>query len=275
MPKSVLITGCSAGGIGHALARSFASRGLTVFATARNPSSMVDLEQLPNVHLLSLNVTSTASVAMAVAAVKEKTGSLHYVVNNAGMGHYLPALDTDIEEAKKVMDVNFWGQLRVSQGFAPLLIASKGTIVNIGSIAAFMNRPYNCIYTASKAGGHALGEILRLELAPFGVKVLTVITGCIGTALHDKILPPKLIDGSIYSSLGGKLEDIANTKDPTDQDPESYAEGVVEDVLAGKTGKVWHGKNSSLIKYGHVLLPQFYIDYNMTSNSGLETLRKP
>jgi 1-acylglycerone phosphate reductase len=142
MSKSVLITGCSTGGIGHALALSFQKRGLTVFASARNVASMSSLSDLPNVHLIPLDVTSTSSINEAFAIVKTKTGGkLDYLVNNAGRGYSMPALDVDIEEGKRLFDTNFWGVLRMVQAFTPLLFAAKGTVVNIGSIVAYLHCP--------------------------------------------------------------------------------------------------------------------------------------
>lgn len=142
-PKSVLITGCSAGGIGFALALAFQQRGLYVFATARTLSKMAELEKLPNVTLLSLDVTSSSSIAAAVDAVRTKTGgTLDYLVNNSGGGLFMPILDTDVDEARRMFEVNIFGVLAVTQAFAPLVIAAKGTVVNNSSIAGCLYPPF-------------------------------------------------------------------------------------------------------------------------------------
>lgn len=141
-PQSVLITGCSAGGIGHALALAFQERGLTVFATARSPSKMKDLGSLPNVHLLALDVVSPDSVAAAAKQVEVKTGGrLDYLVNNAGAQYAMPVLDLDIGKAVDLFEVNYWGAVRMVQAFSPMLIAAKGTILNVGSAAGLLNLP--------------------------------------------------------------------------------------------------------------------------------------
>jgi 1-acylglycerone phosphate reductase len=144
MPKqSVLITGCSEGGIGYALAREFQSRGLHVFATARNPAKMAALENLPDVTLLALDVTSASSIAGAVEVVKTRTnGRLTYLVNNSGSQYLSPILDTNIEMAKDMYEVNLWGVLRVIQAFAPLIIEDHGSIINIASIAGCLYPPW-------------------------------------------------------------------------------------------------------------------------------------
>jgi 1-acylglycerone phosphate reductase len=94
MTKSVLVTGCSTG-IGFSLARAFQKQGLTVFATARKPSTLDTLSSLKNVHILALDVTSDASVCNTFEQVRSITGGrLDYLINNAGVGIDLPALDT-------------------------------------------------------------------------------------------------------------------------------------------------------------------------------------
>lgn len=142
--KSVLVTGCSAGGIGYALAEQFQKRGLTVFATARNVSKMDGLKNLPNTILVSLDVTSPSDIDAAVARVKAYTGgTLDYLVNNSGQSLHMPTLDQDIESAKDMFEVNFWGVFRMIKAFAPLLIEAKGTVVNIGSINGHIHPPFS------------------------------------------------------------------------------------------------------------------------------------
>jgi len=141
--KSVLITGCSEGGIGFALAKEFQLRGLHVFATARSTAKMAGLEGLTDVTLLSLDVTSKSSIDAAVAAVSAATGGkLDYLVNNAGTQYVMPLLDADIQKAKDLYEVNVWGVVAMVQAFAPLVIASKGSIINIASIVGLMSTPW-------------------------------------------------------------------------------------------------------------------------------------
>ena len=142
-PKCVLITGCSAGGIGSALVVAFQARGLSVFATGRDLSKLSHLKELPNVTLLPLSPTSAESVEAAVEKIKAITGSkLDYLVNNAGQTIIMPTLDFDIETAKNMYDINVWGTVRVTQAFSDLIIAAKGTIVNICSISTSVNTPW-------------------------------------------------------------------------------------------------------------------------------------
>ena len=141
--KSVVITGCSAGGIGYALVEEFQRRDFHVFATARDPSKMSELSKTPNVTLLSLDPTSTASVDAALESVRAQTGgTLDFLVNNAGQTIIMPTLDFELETARKMYDINVWGMVRVTQGFAPLLIAAKGTLVSISSISTSVITPW-------------------------------------------------------------------------------------------------------------------------------------
>lgn len=143
-PKSVLITGCSDGGIGSALALAFQQQGgFHVFATARNPAKMAALKDLENVTLLTLDVTDSAQIKEAVDAVRTATGgTLDYLINNAAIAHFRPILDENIEETKRLFDTNVWSPLAVTQAFSPLIIKAKGDFVFITSIAGYGNTPW-------------------------------------------------------------------------------------------------------------------------------------
>lgn len=141
--KTVLITGCSDGGIGAAAARAFQENGYHVFATARTTSKMSSLSKLSNVTTLGLDVTNEPSISNAVKAVADKTGGkLDVLCNNAGAPLMMPALDTTLEKAKRMFDVNLWGVVAVTNAFAPLVIEAKGTIATTGSIAGEINIPF-------------------------------------------------------------------------------------------------------------------------------------
>lgn len=138
--KTVLITGCSAGGIGWAMAKNFHQRGFYVFATARNPSKTAELADRSDIEVLELDVTIPKNIAQCKEIVAKRTGgSLDVLVNNAGVEFNSPLLDTDIAEAKRLYDVNVWGPLAMVQAFAPLLIEAKGVVFNQSSIDGVLN----------------------------------------------------------------------------------------------------------------------------------------
>jgi len=134
---TVLITGCSDGGLGAALAEAFARRGFHVLATLRDPSKAPVLASRPGlIDVLPLDVTDTTSIASCAVAVATKTGGLlDVLVNNAGSMFIMPLLDTDVAESKRLFDVNVWGMLAVTQAFASMLVRSRGVVLNIASIA--------------------------------------------------------------------------------------------------------------------------------------------
>jgi 1-acylglycerone phosphate reductase len=148
--RTVLITGCSEGGIGFALAQEFHRQGVRVFATARNLGKVEHL-RAAGLEVIQLDVVDQATIHSAVEAVSQLTGgTLDILVNNAGGGYQMPLLDADLDEARRLFDVNLWGVLAVTQAFAPLLVAaaaagSKPRIVNIGSVASRVGVPWQGI----------------------------------------------------------------------------------------------------------------------------------
>lgn len=142
--KSVLITGCSAGGIGAGLAEAFHQKGYHVFVTLRSPSKTPpSLCEAPHVTILTLDVLSEESIAAAVKRVTAETGGrLDVLVNNSGQNLVLPALDTSIEDARKLFDLNFFAPLAMIKAFAPLLIEARGCVVNQSSAGGYMNIPF-------------------------------------------------------------------------------------------------------------------------------------
>ena len=168
--ESVLITGCSDGGIGSGLALIFQERGYHVFATARNLDKTSALQGLPNVTLLTLEVTDKRHIRAAKDAVSAQTGgTLSYLINNAGRNHFMPLLDEDIDAAKRIFEINVWGPLAITQAFAPLLIKAQGTLVNITSIAGHGAVPTlgkNPNYSEIKDPNSILRILWRFQVLP-------------------------------------------------------------------------------------------------------------
>ncbi|KAF2183964.1 NAD(P)-binding protein [Zopfia rhizophila CBS 207.26] len=250
--KSVLITGCSAGGIGSSIAFSFAKRGLSVFATARNASKIdPKLSALDNVEVLTLDATSPSSISAAAQAVSHRTGGkLDYLVNSAGSGLVCPFLDTDLQKARELFDVNFWGVLQCIQVFKEQLIAAKGTIVNVSSVSGVAPNPYESIYNASKAALTHFDSTICLELAPLGVNVVSLITGMIKSNWYSNSVPQiELPKDSYYHPVIESIRDgmtkMDNKKKGTNVDV--FGESVVKDVLGGKKGIVWKGALSRTV----------------------------
>ncbi|KAJ9130080.1 Short-chain dehydrogenase/reductase [Coniochaeta hoffmannii] len=275
--KTVLITGCSEGGIGDALAREFRARGVTVFATARSVSKMSTLEPL-GVHTLELDVTSEPSIAAAVEAVRAATdGHLDILINNAGVNHVQPFLDTGLADMRRVFDTNVIGVLAVTQALAPLLIASRGVVATIGSVNAVFNPPYQVAYNASKAAVLAVGDSLRVELAPFGVRVVTVVTGSVRSKLFDNAdaacrVPPD----SLYYPLKDRIEKRDFLDNARWTDTEAYARQVVSDLLKEKPSPVlWRASFSFVARLLDTIAWPGMLDKTYLKHTGLATLKAP
>ncbi|KAH8678828.1 putative short-chain dehydrogenase/reductase [Tricladium varicosporioides] len=249
--KTVLITGSSEGGIGDSLAKTFHAKGLRVFATARNLKKVEHLKSL-GIEVLELDVVDSESIKRTVETITSLTGgTLDILVNNSGSGYNLPLLDSDINIAKNMFNVNVFAVIEVTKAFAPLLIASKGTIVNIGSIVGYFPFPWQGYYNASKAAVNLLTDQLRIELSPFGVKAINVVTGVVRTKFFENIAtPPHLPANSLYMPAKEEMEDVmANTEVKNDAiDVDVYAEQVVSNVLKSNPKKIhWVGGNSFMI----------------------------
>lgn len=140
LKKTVLITGCSTGGVGWAMAKDFHERGYYVFATVRNPSKTGELTGLKDMEVLKLDVAVNESIAQCMQVVSKRTGGkLDVLVNNAGVEFNSPLLDTDLNEARRLYDVNVWGLLAMVQAFSPLIVEAKGVIYNQSSIDGALN----------------------------------------------------------------------------------------------------------------------------------------
>ncbi|KAK7852489.1 retinol dehydrogenase 8 [Quercus suber] len=130
----VLITGCSAGGIGYALARAFAAKNCQVVATSRSKVSMGDLEQDPRFFLQELDVLSHDSVQRVVSTVVEKYGHIDVLVNNAGVQCVGPLAEIPLSALQRTFDTNLYGPMRLVQAVVPHMASRrKGKIVNVGS----------------------------------------------------------------------------------------------------------------------------------------------
>jgi NAD(P)-dependent dehydrogenase (short-subunit alcohol dehydrogenase family) len=178
-PQTVLITGCSSG-IGRATAERLARAGWTVYATARRPESIADLEAA-GCKLLALDVTDSESMASAVKEV-EAAGGLDALVNNAGYGLHGAIETTSLEDARKQFDTNFFGLVELTQMVLPgMRERCNGRIVNMSSMGGKLTFPGGGFYHASKHALEAFSDALRFELAGFGINVVVIEPGLIKT----------------------------------------------------------------------------------------------
>lgn len=187
----VLITGASSG-IGHALARRFAARGWTVFASMRSPEKGEALraearERGWSVHTPRLDVRDDDSVARAMAALLAETGGrLDVLVNNAAYYLFGPLEETSPDELRAQLETNVVGVHRVTRAALPAMRAARrGRIVVLGSLSGLVTLPVVGPYHASKWALEAWAESLRYEVSPLGIEVVLIEPGPFKTALHD------------------------------------------------------------------------------------------
>jgi NAD(P)-dependent dehydrogenase (short-subunit alcohol dehydrogenase family) len=180
----VLITGCSTG-IGRATAVRLARKGHIVFATARRPESIADLAGA-NCRTLQLDVTDEGSMQRAVSAVEAEFGVVAALVNNAGYGQEGAFEDTPMDEVRRQFETNVFGLVRMCQLVLPAMRTKRfGRIVNISSVGGKVTLPGGAFYHATKHAVEALSDVLRFEVANFGVGVSIVEPGLIKTAFGD------------------------------------------------------------------------------------------
>ena len=175
-----LITGCSSG-IGRALADSFKGAGYEVWATARKPE---DVAQLTAAGFIArqLDVNDAGALEQLSDAINRRSGGLDVLINNAGYGAMGPLLDGGVEAMRRQFETNVFAVVGVTRALFPVLRRSRGLVVNVGSVSGVLVTPFAGAYCASKAAVHALSDVLRLELAPFGVRVMEVQPGAIASS---------------------------------------------------------------------------------------------
>ncbi|RHW22140.1 SDR family oxidoreductase [Pseudomonas jilinensis] len=191
-----LITGCSTG-IGQALANVCLDEGYQVWATARRPETLAPLVERGAI-AVELDVNDASQINACAERLRQQAGRLDLLINNAGYGAMGPVLDADRDTLLKQFDTNVFAPIQLVRATADLLREAKGLIVNIGSVSGVTTTPFSGVYCASKAALHALSDALRLELHPFGIKVLTVQPGAIASDFGNNATAAITMDESSW-----------------------------------------------------------------------------
>ena len=178
--RVVLIVGASSG-IGYHCAIHLHNLGYRVFGTSRRANQLaasVPSDERYPFRLIQMDVDDEASVAAGVGKLLQEETRIDIVVNSAGYGIAGAVEDTSIEEAKQQFETNFFGVLRVCRVVLPVMREQQyGYVVNVSSIAGVLGIPFQSIYSASKFALEGLSEALRLEVAPFGIRVVLIQPG--------------------------------------------------------------------------------------------------
>lgn len=185
--KAILVTGASSG-LGRSIAETLAAKGYFVYAGARKDKDLEALDSIDNIRAVRLDVTVQGDIDAAVKLVSAENRGLYAIVNNAGVGLMAPLIELDEDDLHFIFNVNVFGPVRITRAFAPLLIESKGRVVNIGSIAGVQTRTFYGPYSMSKHAMEAFSDTLAIELERFGIKVSIVDPGGFNSAIGKNIL---------------------------------------------------------------------------------------
>ena len=233
MSQVVLITGCSTG-IGRDLARRLAQAGYQVAATARRVETLADL---PAALKLPLDVTRPASIQKAVECTLEQFGHIDVLVNNAGYSVFGAAEEISDPLLQGMFDVNVFGMLRMVRAVVPVMRAQRsGRVINISSIVGKLVTPANGAYAASKFAVEALSDALRLELEPFGIRVVLVEPGSVKTHFADaaqaKAQAILANPSSPYRALYRKFQQVNASMRQGEAEPEAVSRVIQQAIEA-------------------------------------------
>lgn len=268
---NVLISGASTG-IGRAAAVHLAMKGHTVWAGVRSSSSFEDLKRakIRNLEPVFLDVRDPKSVADALGLIQKESGTLHGLVNNAGIAVAGPVEALSLEDWELQFDTNFFGLIRLTQACLPLIRESKGRVVNISSISGKMASPFLGPYASSKYAVEALSDSLRRELKPFGVKVSVIEPGPIATPIWEKSLESGTrrkaqMDQAILPLYEGRLNRLlASTEEYSRKaDPVALVTQAIEHALLSRSPKTRYPVGRGIFAASMMarLLPDRWLDY--------------
>lgn len=180
MEKTAFVTGASSG-IGEAAVRRLLADGFTVYAGARRTERMEPLASV-GARIVYLDLTDEATIVASMARIEEETGRIDVLVNNAGYGSYGALEDVPLAEARRQCEVNLFGLARLCQLALPTMRRQhSGYIINVTSVGGKFGEPFGSWYHATKFAVEGLSDCLRMETAPFGIKIVVVEPGAIRT----------------------------------------------------------------------------------------------
>jgi len=246
----VLITGASSG-FGQTTAALLADRGYKVFGTSRKPLKGNGFE------MLQLDVNSDESVTLCIQTLRQKTGRIDVLVNNAGYVLHGPVEGTSIDEAKSEFETNFFGLVRMVKEVLPIMRQQeRGQIINVGSIAGLVAGPFWAFYCASKHAVEGYTESLRYEVKRFNIQVSLVEPGYCKT---------NIVNTSVESAASGLIQEtyqpyLSRSKEKWIQviqngdDPKLVAETILH-IIQSKSPRIRYlvGKEKWIPPIKHII----------------------
>jgi len=223
--RVALVTGSSSG-FGLACAVALAARGLRVYGTSRRADLPAPGGPEHGLVMIPMDVRDADSVQAAVDFLMSREGRIDVLVNNAGFGLSGAVEDTTSEEALQQLQTNFFGLHRACRAVLPVMRAQgSGLIVNIGSIAGRIALPFEGLYSASKHAVAALSDALRMEVAPFGIRVTLLEPGDFRTDFTANRMRAAAAESpeSPYGSRFLRAVGVAETDERNGADPRDLA----------------------------------------------------
>lgn len=249
MAKVVFITGGSSG-IGKAVGTYLQEKGFIVYGTSRNPERVASQVTFS---LLKVDVTSPASITVAIQEIISKENRLDVVINNAGVGITGPIEETPDDEIKKAFDTNYHGPLHVMKAVIPQLRKQgSGHIINVTSIAGYMGLPYRGIYSATKAALEITTEAYRMEVKQFGIKIINIAPGDFATNIAAGRYHAPVLDESPYKEAYGNTLKMMDAHVDGGEDPTQMAR-VIYSIINNPKPKIHYKVGAFLQKFSIVL----------------------
>jgi NAD(P)-dependent dehydrogenase (short-subunit alcohol dehydrogenase family) len=234
--KTLLLTGASRG-IGHATVKKFSEEGWRVIGCSRQPFSSECPWPNGEKNHVQIDLSDPKQTIEAIEKIKERLNGdpLHALVNNAGIspkgedGARLSTLDTDLRTWGHVFHVNFFAAVVLARGLKEELVAGKGSIVNVTSIAGSRVHPFaGAAYATSKAALAALTREMAHDFGPLGVRVNAIAPGEVETSILSEGTD-KIVEGLPMRRLGQPSE-VADTVFFLCSDQSSYISGTEIEV---------------------------------------------
>lgn len=233
-----LITGCSTG-LGRALAAAVLEHGDNAVVTARDSAKVQDLaERYPDTAVaLALDVTDDAQVTAAVAAAEQRFGAVDVLVNNAGYGYRAAVEEGEDDAVRRLFDTHVFGTVRTIKAVLPGMRARRSdTIINLSSIGARISPEGSGYYSAVKAAIEALTLSLRKEIAPLGIRAITVEPGAFRTDFAGRSLTQAAEPIADYADTAGKRRKEHDTMHGNQNgDPAKAAAALINVVESDET----------------------------------------
>ena len=211
--KKIIVTGAS-GGIGNSIVEKLNECGANILASGTREEKLEELKnKFKNVKILKFDISQNEKIEEFIENASKELGGLDCIVNNAGITQDNLAIRMNLEEWKKVVDLNLTSTFLMSKfAVKKMLKNKKGKIINITSVVGHTGNLGQANYTASKAGVIAMSKSLAIEYAKKNINVNCISPGFIKTAMTDKIDEKfkEVIISKIPSARLGEPQDIAN-----------------------------------------------------------------